>query len=485
MPLYSKTAVELLTLLCTRQVSATDIAKEVLARIEATEPQIDAFLHVGREQALQMAAEVDRKLAAGEEVGPLAGIPVGLKDNICTKGTATTCASRMLQDYVPVYDATVVEKLRKAGAVFCGKTNMDEFAMGSSGENSYFKPTKNPWDITRVSGGSSGGSAAAVAACQIPLSLGSDTGGSVRTPAALCGVVGLKPTYGAVSRYGLVAFASSLEQIGPFARTVEDAALLFDVIAGVDKNRDATSKECGFNKNLATNVKGLKIGLPKEYFGAGVAAEVREAVCKATRQLEDLGAQAVEISLPSTQYALSAYYIISSAEASSNLARFDGVKYGFSTGRELGFDGMVEETRSKGFGAEVKRRILLGTHVLSSGYYDAYYKRAKLLQRRIAQEFAAAFEHCDVMITPTTPFTAFRLGEKINDPPAMYAADACTVPANIAGLPALSLPCGFSIEGLPIGMQLIGPRFSENRLLSVGKCYETAVGGFAVKAVEA
>lgn len=485
MPLYQKTAAELSALLRTKKVSAVEVAKDALTRIEATEPQIDAFLHVMNAEALQMAAAVDKQLAAGEDPGPLAGIPVGIKDNICTENVPTTCASRMLQNFTPIYDATVVQKLRDAGAVFCGKLNMDEFAMGSSCENSYYKPTKNPWDTTKVPGGSSGGSAAAVAACQVPLALGSDTGGSIRMPAAFCGVVGLKPTYGAVSRYGLVAFASSLDQIGPFARTVDDAALLFSAISGPDKGHDATSKDYAFDGVLQADGKGIKVGLPKEYFGEGISAPVKEAVQKAAKQLEGLGAQVVEISLPSTQYALSAYYIISSAEASSNLARYDGVKYGYSAGREKGLTGMYEQTRSEGFGAEVKRRILLGTHVLSSGYYDAYYKRAKLLQRQIAAEFASAFEQCDVMLTPTVPFTAFGLGERANDPLAMYAADICTVTVNIAGLPALSIPCGLDGGGLPIGMQLVGPKFSEKTLLGVAKGYETAVGGFAVKEVGA
>ncbi|MFV0412937.1 MAG: Asp-tRNA(Asn)/Glu-tRNA(Gln) amidotransferase subunit GatA, partial [Oscillospiraceae bacterium] len=377
--------------------------------------------------------------------------------------------------------ATVVQKLKAADAVFPGKLNMDEFAMGSSCENSYFKPTKNPWDAARVPGGSSGGSAAAVAACEVPVSLGSDTGGSIRMPAALCGVVGLKPTYGAVSRFGLVAFASSLDQIGPFARTVDDATLLFSVIAGADRKNDATSKDFTFDAKLGSSVEGLVIGIPKEYFGEGIQQEVKDSVLKAVQTLEGLGARVEQVSLPSTGYALSAYYIISSAEASSNLARYDGVKYGFSTGRGGSLANMYEATRTEGFGAEVKRRIMLGTYVLSSGYYDAYYKRAKLLQRQIAQEFSSAFEKCDLLVAPTSPFTAFKIGEKANDPLAMYAADICTVTVNIAGLPALSIPCGFGASGLPIGMQLIGPQFSEQRLLTAAKCYETAVGGFAVK----
>ena len=388
----------------------------------------------------------------------------------------------MLENFVPPYDATVVEKLAAADAVILGKVNMDEFAMGGSCENSAFKATKNPWDLTRVPGGSSGGSAACVAACEVPLSLGSDTGGSVRCPAGLCGIVGLKPTYGAVSRFGLVAFASSLDQIGPFARTVDDTALLFSVISGQDAGRDATSKPYTFSGlEKMESLNGLRVGIPKEYYGEGVAADVKEAVLKAVEQLRGLGAQVVEVSLPSTPYALSAYYIISSAEASSNLSRYDGVKYGYSGKRDGTLNDLYLSTRTEGFGMEVKRRIMLGTYVLSSGYYDAYYKRAKMLQRLIGEEFDKAFAQCDVLVTPTTPTTAFRLGEKTNDPLAMYASDICTTTANIAGLPGVSVPCGFDAQGLPIGMQLLGPKWSESKLLGVAKCYETAVGGFAVK----
>lgn len=480
MELYQKTAVELSALLRGGQVSACEILDDTLARIEAVEPRIDAFLSVAAESAREQAKRVDEKRAKGEPLGALAGIPVGVKDNICTKGLRTTCASKMLENFVPPYNATAVEKLRAADAVIPGKLNMDEFAMGGSCENSAFKPTRNPWDTGRVPGGSSGGSAASVAACEVPLSLGSDTGGSVRCPAGLCGVVGLKPTYGAVSRYGLVAFASSLDQIGPFARTVDDAALLFSVICGKDAAHDATSRDYAF-PGLAPDVRGLRIGVPKEYFGAGVSEENREAVLRAVEQLKLLGAQAVEISLPSTDHALAAYYIISSAEASSNLARYDGVKYGYAGSRRDTLSDLYLSTRSEGFGAEVKRRIMLGCYVLSSGYYDAYYKRAKMLQRLIMQEFEQAFQKCDLIVTPTTPTTAFRLGEKTSDPLEMYAADLCTVTVNIAGLPGVSVPCGFGAGGLPIGMQLIGPKFSEAVLLGAAKSYETAVGGFAVK----
>lgn len=482
MELYKKTAVELGALLRAGEVSACEVLEDTLARIRAVEPQIDAFLSVTEDAARAQARAVDEKRLRGEPLGALAGIPVGIKDNICTKGIPTTCASKMLESFVPPYNATVVEKLLAADAVLPGKMNMDEFAMGGSCENSAFKPTKNPWDTARVPGGSSGGSAAGVAACEAPLSLGSDTGGSIRCPAGFCGIVGLKPTYGAVSRYGLVAFASSLDQIGPLARTVDDAALLFSVIAGGDAAHDATSKDYVFSP-LPADVRGLRVGVLKEYLGEGVSVESREAVLKAVETLRTLGAEPVEISIPSASHALPAYYIISSAEASSNLARYDGIKYGYSGNREGTLQELYLTSRSEGFGAEVKRRIMLGAYVLSSGYYDAYYKRAKMLQRKIAQEFAQAFTRCDVIAAPTTPAPAFRLGEKSGDPVSMYAADLCTVTVNIAGLPAMSVPCGFSADGLPIGLQLIGPKWSEARLLSTAKAYETAVGGFAVKEV--
>ena len=477
--LYEYSATELAGMLRAKEVSAAEIAESSLDRIAAVEDQVDAYLTVTADEARAAAKRVDEKIAAGEELAPLAGIPIAIKDNICTKGIKTTCASRMLENFIPPYDATVMEKLKAQDIVVTGKVNMDEFAMGGSCENSYFKKTKNPWDTSRVPGGSSGGSAAAVAACEVPLALGSDTGGSVRCPASFCGIVGLKPTYGAVSRYGLVAFASSLDQIGPFGRTVDDVSLLYGAICGRDQ-RDATSRETSLGK-VEGSVKGMRLGIPKEYFGEGISAEVKASVYAAAEKLRALGAEIVEISLPSTDYALAAYYIISSAEASSNLARYDGVKYGFSGNREGTLNDLYLSTRSQGFGAEVKRRIMLGTYVLSSGYYDAYYKRAKLLQNVIAKEFADAFTKCDAILTPVNPTTAFRLGEKCDDPVQMYASDVCTVTVNIAGLPGISFPCGSDNAGLPIGMQVIGPKFSEARLLSIAKCYETAVGGFAVK----
>ena len=477
MSLYQLTAKELHRKLCNKECSAREVTESVLGRIDACEDRVGAYVTLDREGALAAAGEVDKKIAAGEAIGPLAGIPVAVKDNICTKDILTTCSSRMLYNFRPPYDATVVERLRSAGYVMTGKANMDEFAMGSSTETSYFKKTANPHDLTRVPGGSSGGSAAAVAAGEAVLSLGSDTGGSIRQPASLCGVIGLKPTYGSVSRYGLVAFASSLDQIGPFGRCVEDVAALYGAICGRDP-MDATTARRDYPDFAALkgDVKGLRIGIPKEYFGPGVDAGVGEAVHAALRELERAGAVLRELSLPGTDYALSAYYIISSAEASSNLARFDGVKYGYRAEEYDGLVDMYEKTRSQGFGDEVKRRIMLGTFVLSSGYYDAYYNKAKLFQKALRAEFAAAFQDCDVIATPTSPTTAFRLGENIGDPLKMYAADICTIAVNIAGLPGLSVPCGMQ-QGLPVGLQLIGPRFSEERLFDTAYAFQQLRGG--------
>lgn len=461
------------------ECSCREAAESYFSRIEAIDSKIGAYLTLAKEDAYKRADEADQKIAAGDTLAPLAGIPVGVKDNICTKGVKTTCASKMLENFVPPYNATVIEKLAAQGAVFTGKLNMDEFAMGSSCENSAFQITHNPHDLTKVPGGSSGGSAAAVAAGECAAALGSDTGGSIRQPASCCGVVGLKPTYGAVSRYGLVAFASSLDQIGSFGRCVKDAALLFDAIRGADEY-DATSADISFSpiaESLDGKISGLRIGVPEEYFGEGVNAEVRKTVMDAAAQLEKLGATLKKISLKSTGYALSAYYIIACAEASSNLARFDGVKYGFRAKNFQDLTDMYEKTRSEGFGAEVKRRIMLGTFVLSSGYYDAYYKKAKLTQKQICGEFDEAFSGCDVILTPTAPNTAFKLGERTADPVKMYAADICTVPVNIAGLPAVSVPCGRDSSGMPVGMQLIGKKFDERAILNAGYAYEQACGG--------
>ena len=485
MNLYEKSASELSEMLRNKKISSTELTNSVFERIEKVEDKVDAYTTLAKESALQTAKEIDEKLAKGENLHALAGIPIGIKDNISTKGLRTTCASKMLENYEPPFNATVIEKINNAGMVITGKLNMDEFAMGSSTENSHFKKTKNPNDLTRVPGGSSGGSAAAVAACEAIVSLGSDTGGSIRQPASYCGVVGLKPTYSSVSRYGLVAFASSLDQIGPIGRCVKDVAMLQSVINGYDK-KDSTSsfrEYTDISANLKQNVMGLRIGIPKEYFGEGIDSHVKDAVMNAVKDLEKQGAVVKEISLPSTDYALSAYYIISSAEASSNLARFDGVKYGFRADNYDGLTDMYEKTRSEGFGDEVKRRIMLGTFVLSSGYYDAYYKKAKLIQKRISSEFSNAFTDVDVIATPTVPSTAFKIGENIDNPLKMYSTDICTVTINIAGLPAVSIPCGRDTNNLPIGLQLIGNKFSEQTLLNTAYSYEQLVGGFAMPTI--
>lgn len=463
-----------------KEISSVELTESVFDRIEKVEDKINAYVTLNKENALKSAAEIDEKRAKGEALSPLAGIPMGIKDNISTKGLETTCSSKMLENYKPPFNATVINKLNEAGAVITGKLNMDEYAMGSSTENSYFGPTKNPHDLERIPGGSSGGSAAAVAACEAVVSLGSDTGGSIRQPAAYCGVVGLKPTYGAVSRYGLVAFASSLDQIGPLGKSVKDVAMVQSIINGHDK-MDATSayrEYADLSANLTADVKGLKIGLPKEYFGEGIDPEVKASVLNAVKELEKQGAVVKEIELPSTDYALSAYYIISSAEASSNLARFDGVRYGYRAENYDGLIDMYERTRSEGFGDEVKRRIMLGTFVLSSGFYDAYYGKAKLLQRRILAEFNNAFADVDVIAAPTVPSTAFKIGENIGDPLKMYATDICTVTVNIAGLPAVSVPCGMDSKNLPVGLQLIGNKFTEQTLLNTAYAYENICGGF-------
>lgn len=481
MEIYNMTAAELSKMLDKREISSEELTSVVFQRVEAVEEKIGAYITLDKEKAIADAKRVDQKRACGEKLSPLAGIPIGVKDNISTKCLATTCASKMLANYVPPYDATVVKALRANDMVITGKLNMDEFAMGSSTETSYFKITHNPFDLEKVPGGSSGGSAAAVAAGEAIVALGSDTGGSIRQPAANCGVVGLKPTYGRVSRYGLVAFASSLDQIGSFGRCVEDVAMLQNVISGHD-DMDATSAfedTPDLTKALIGDVKGLKIGLPKEYFGEAVDSEVKDAVMSAVRKMEKEGAVIKEISLPSTDYALSAYYVISSAEASSNLARFDGVRYGYRAENYSDLVDMYVKSRSEGFGDEVKRRIMLGTFVLSSGYYDAYYKQAKLMQRKIAGEFKSAFEDVDIIATPTAPFTACKIGQNIGDPMKMYACDICTVTVNIAGLPAVSLPCGLDSSAMPIGMQFIGNSFAEGTILGAAYGYEKIVGGFA------
>lgn len=479
MELFRYTATEISKMLKNKECSSTEVINSVFDRIDSVEDKVGSFITLCKDEALNKAKIVDEKLAKGENLHPLAGIPIAIKDNICTKDIKTTCASKMLENFIPPYDATVIKKLNDCDYVPVGKLNMDEFAMGSSTETSYFKKTKNPHNLDYVPGGSSGGSASCVGAGECMLSLGSDTGGSIRLPASYCGVVGLKPTYSSVSRYGLIAFASSLDQIGPLGRSVSDVAMLYSAICGKDK-LDATSANReyqDFANLLKADVKGKVIGLPKEYFGKGVSDKVKEKVLDFSKELEKQGAIIKEISLPSTDFALNAYYIISSAEASSNLARFDGVKYGYRTKEYDSLIDLYEKSRSEGFGDEVKRRILLGTFVLSSGYYDAYYKKAKLLQQKISSEFDSAFNECDVILTPTAPDTAFKIGENTSDPLKMYASDICTTTVNIAGLPALSVPCGF-VNNMPVGAQLIGKKFDEQTLLNTAFTYESLVGGF-------
>ena len=463
-------------LLKQRKLSSVELTKQYLARIEKADAQIGSYITVCPDDALAAAGKADERIAKGEAT-LLTGIPVGIKDNICTEGITTTCASKMLYNFVPPYDATVTKRLKNEGAVILGKLNMDEFAMGSSTESSYFKKTKNPYDLTRVPGGSSGGSAASVSADLAPYALGSDTGGSIRQPAAFCGNVGLKPTYGLVSRFGLIAFASSLDQIGSFTKDVTDCAIVLNAIAGYDK-MDSTSVDADktdYTKALGLPLKGMKIGVPKQYLESGIQTEIREAVENAIKVYEMLGAECEECSLPLSKFALPAYYLISSAEASSNLARFDGIKYGYRAEEYHGLTDLYEITRSEGFGEEVKRRIMLGTYALSSGYYDAYYKKAQQVRGLIKRDFAACFEKYDVLLTPTTPTTAYKFGEK-SDPVAMYMGDICTVAVNIAGLPAISIPAGLDKKGMPIGIQLIANSFEERKLLTAAFAYERETG---------
>ncbi|MGM0368965.1 MAG: Asp-tRNA(Asn)/Glu-tRNA(Gln) amidotransferase subunit GatA [Bacillota bacterium] len=474
MKLYQLPAHKLHQKMKAGEVTAVEITKAVYDRIDEVEDKVQAYLKQTREDALEQARKVDQKLEEGAEISPLAGIPVALKDNMSTKGIETTCASQILEGYQPPYNATVVEKLAAEDIVMTGKTNMDEFAMGSSTENSGIKNTYNPWDTNRVPGGSSGGSAAAVAAGEATIALGSDTGGSIRQPAALCGVVGMKPTYGLVSRYGLVAFASSLDQIGPFAKDITDCALALNYIAGHDE-MDSTSVDReipDYTADLDSDISGMKIGVPKEYFGEGIDDEVKEAVWNSIEKLEELGAEYEEVSLPHTDYGLSAYYLIAPAEASSNLARYDGVRYGHRSSQANGLIEMFKATREEGFGDEVKRRIMLGSYALSSGYYDAYYKKAQKVRTLIKQDFDQVFADYDILISPTTPTTAFEVGDKSNDPLQMYQSDICTIPVNLAGLPALSMPCGLDSGDLPIGLQIIGDHFAEEEILQVAYALE-------------
>jgi aspartyl-tRNA(Asn)/glutamyl-tRNA(Gln) amidotransferase subunit A len=462
--------------LVSKERSAVEITQGYLDQIAALEPTVHSYLTVTGEQALAQAAAVDARIAVGDDIGLLTGIPIALKDNLCTEGVRTTCGSKILEDFVPPYESTVTGKLRDAGAIALGKTNLDEFAMGSSTENSAYQITGNPWDVSRVPGGSSGGSAAAVAAGECAVALGSDTGGSIRQPAAFCGVVGLKPTYGRVSRFGLVAYASSLDQIGPLTRTVEDAAILLGGIAGHDP-RDSTSLDVpvpDYTQYLKPELKGRRVGIITETFAAeGIDPAVRAATEAAIQQLKALGAEIQEISCPRFPYGLPTYYIIAPSEASSNLARYDGVKYGTRKANDSLMT-MYTKTRAEGFGAEVKRRIMIGTYALSAGYYDAYYLKAQKVRTLIKQDFEAAFEQVDVLVCPTAPTTAFKAGEKVDDPLSMYLSDLMTIPVNLAGLPGLSLPCGFDDQGLPIGLQLIGNALREDLLFEVGYAYEQA-----------
>ena len=468
---------ELQQKLKSKELTITEILESYCNRINEKEPEVEAFVTTYLEEAKAEAQKVQEKLDNGEDLGEYAGIPIGIKDNLCMKGTKTTCSSKMLENFVSPYDATVIEKLKDKNIISLGKLNMDEFAMGSSTESSYFKKTKNPWNLNKVPGGSSGGSAAAVVANMVPWALGSDTGGSIRQPASLCGVVGLKPTYGLVSRYGLVAFASSLDQIGPITKDVRDSAMLLSLIAGHDE-KDTTSEPVekkDYTKALKNDVKGLKIGVPKEFFGEGINEEVKKELTKAIETYKELGAEVEEFSLDVAKYALATYYIIACAEASSNLGRFDGIRYGYRTPEYSNLKEIYKKSRSEGFGAEVKRRIILGTYVLSSGYYDAYYKKAQQVRTLVSNEFSRAFEKYDVILTPTSPVTAFNIGEKSNNPLEMYLADICTVSINIAGVPAISIPCGVDSEGMPVGMQLIGNKFEEEKILNAAYTFEQKV----------
>ena len=467
---------ELVAKIKSGEVKSYDVVKSYVDTINKKEDKIDAFLLLQTEDALKKAKELDKKIAKGEKVGRLVGIPIAIKDNMCTRGVKTTCASKMLEDFVPPYDATVIKKLEEEDAILIGKTNLDEFAMGSSTENSAFKITKNPIDITRVPGGSSGGSAAAVGAEMVPLALGSDTGGSIRQPASFCGIVGMKPTYGLVSRFGLIAFGSSLDQIGPFSMTVEDNAYLLSIIAGEDDNDGTTAKNLekkDYTKDIDSGIKGMKIGIPKEFIEEeGLDPEIKEVVIKDIEILRELGADVEEFSLPSTKDGLAPYYIISSAEASSNLARFDSIRYGYRTKDYENVSELVEKSRSEAFGREVKRRIMLGTYALSSGYYDAYYNKAQKFRSKLKADFKEAFKKYDIIIGPVSPILPFKIGERCEDPTAMYLADIYTININLATVPALSMPGGKSSEGLPIGLQLIGDVFTEEKIYKVAYALE-------------
>jgi len=466
-----------------REFSARELTRACLDRVAAVEPKLNAFITVSEREALEQADAADKRLAAND-APPLCGIPLGIKDIYATRGVKTTCASRILENFVPPFDATVIAKLRAEGAVFVGKANMDEFAMGSSTENSAFGPTRNPHDLERVAGGSSGGSAAAVAAYECLASLGTDTGGSIREPASFCGVVGIKPTYSRVSRYGVIAYASSLDQVGPFARTVRDAAIVLRALAGVDRSDSTCSARPvpDYERALTGEVKGLRIGVPKEYFVEGMQPEVEKSVHEALAALQKAGTRTVEISLPHTPYAVAAYYLIATAEASANLARYDGIRYGLRVPAENNIE-LYEKSRAEGFGAEVKRRIMLGTFALSAGYYDAYYLKGQKVRTLIRRDFERAFQLCDVVMAPVAPTTAFKLGEKTDDPLTMYLSDIFTISVNLAGLPGMSIPCGYDNAGLPIGLQIIGAPFSEETMFRAADAYEK-LGAFKPREVK-
>jgi len=476
MSLIEKTAGELIELQSRGTATAEIIAEAFLASIRDRDSKVRAFQHVDDAAVREQARAVDVKRKAGQQLGALAGVPVAIKDVLCTKGVPTTCSSKMLQNFVPPYDAHVIEKLKAADAVLIGKTNMDEFAMGSSTENSAYFTTRNPWDLERIPGGSSGGSAAAVAACFAAVSLGTDTGGSIRQPASLCGIVGMKPTYGRVSRYGLIAFASSLDQVGPFTHDVYDQALMMEVIAGHD-NRDSTSVDRAvptYTRSLDIPIKPLTIGVAKEYFGGGLDSEVEASIRTAIKEYEKLGATVKEVSLPHSKYAIAVYYLVATAEASSNLARYDGMHYGHRTKGKHDLISTYSRTRAEGFGKEVQRRIMLGTYALSSGYKDAYYLKALKVRRLIKNDFDQAFSECDVILGPTAPTAAFKIGEKSSDPLAMYLSDIYTISCNLAGIAGISIPCGFTKIGLPIGLQIQAPPFEEEKMLRVAKMFENA-----------
>ncbi len=478
MELYEYTVAELADKLQKGEITSVQLTKSYFDRIKELEPSIKAYVTTLEDTAMQKAEEVDNKRKAGEQVSRYAGIPIAVKDNMCIDGVKTTCSSKMLENFVAPYNATIINKLNDQDAVYLGKTNLDEFAMGTTTENSAFFETHNPWDLDRVPGGSSGGSAAAVAANMAPWGLGSDTGGSIRQPSSLCGVVGLKPTYGLVSRFGLVAFASSLDQIGPITKTVEDSAILLGMLAGKD-DFDSTSQDVeipDYTKSLVKDVKGLKIGLPKEYLGEGIDSEVRQAILDVADKYKELGATVEDCSFEFANIAIADYYIIACAEASSNLGRFDGIRYGYRSPNAESTTDIYKNSRSEGFGPEVKRRIILGTYVLSSGYYDAYYKKAQKVRTLMKEAFAKLFEKYDVILMPTSPTTAFKLGEKVSDPLQMYMADVCTVPVNIAGLPGISVPCSLDSNGLPISFQLIGKQFDEPTLFKAADTLEKELG---------